>query len=81
MKVIHVVKRFGPVGGMERYVFKLCEALALQGIQVRVICERAYETLENVEIVELGETRPKPRWVSMLRFSHRVTRYLDKAQQ
>ena len=81
MKVIHVVKRFGPVGGMERYVFKLCEALASQGIKVRVICERGYETLENVEIVELGETRPKPRWVSMLRFSHRVTRYLDKLSQ
>lgn len=75
------MKRFGPVGGMERYVFKLCEALALQEIQVRIVCERAYETLENVEIVELGESRPKPRWVSMLRFSYRVTQYLDKLRQ
>ena len=81
MKVIHVVKRFGPVGGMERYVFKLCEALALQGIKVRVVCEKAYESLENVEVIELGETRPKPRWVSMLRFSHRVTQYLDQLEK
>ena len=81
MKVIHVVKRFGPVGGMERYVFKLCEALALQGVRVRVVCEKAHESLESVEIVELGETRPKPRWVSMLRFSRRVTQYLDRLSQ
>lgn len=81
MKVIHVVKRFGPVGGMERYVFKLCEALALQGVEVRVVCEKAHESLANVEVVELGETHPKPRWVSMLRFSYRTSQYLDELRQ
>ncbi|MGB0957561.1 MAG: glycosyltransferase, partial [Litorivicinus sp.] len=77
LKVVHVVKRFGPVGGMERYVWELVHALASQGVTVKVICEKLYrqpEDNDRIEVIELGETRPKPRWISMLRFSRRVTK-------
>ncbi len=73
---IHIVRRYGPVGGMERYVWELTHALAKQGQNVKIICERAYEQCDNnIDVIELGEVKPKPRWLSMLRFSKRVSQY------
>ena len=75
---IHVVRRYGPVGGMERYVWELTHALIKQGQKVRVICEQADKSADNaIEIIELGLITPKPRWVSMLRFSKRVSQYIS----
>ena len=79
MHVVHVVKRFGPVGGMERYVWELVHALADLDLTITVLCEKAHEQPDpKIQVIELGETRPKPRWISMLRFSGRVTRYAKK---
>lgn len=75
MHAIHVVKRFGPVGGMERYVWELTHALAALGTQITVVCEKAHQQPSTaITVIELGEIRAKPRWISMLRFSARVTR-------
>ena len=39
MRVVQIVRRFGPVGGMEKYVYELCLALDRLGCEVAVICE------------------------------------------
>ncbi|WP_075107951.1 glycosyltransferase family 4 protein [Neptuniibacter marinus] len=75
---IHIVRRYGPVGGMERYVWELTHALAKQGQSVKIICERAYEQCDNnIDVIELGEVKPKPRWLAMIKFSNRVSKYLN----
>ena len=52
---IHIVRRYGPVGGMERYVWELTHALAKQGQKVKIICERAYDTCDDkIDVIELG---------------------------
>ena len=39
MKILHVVRRYGPVGGMERYVWELTHELRKLGHEVEVLCE------------------------------------------
>ncbi|HXH72017.1 MAG TPA: glycosyltransferase family 4 protein [Mariprofundaceae bacterium] len=80
LHIIQIVRRFTPNGGMERYVWELCRELALAGHRVTVLCERQ-ETPEPagpIEIVTLGSIRPKPRWLSHLRFSRRVADWLQQ---
>lgn len=74
---LHIVRRYGTVGGMERYVWELTHALSQSGQRVTILCEQACCTSEtNIEIIELGSIKQKPRWVSMLRFSANVSTYL-----
>lgn len=75
---LHIVRRYGPVGGMERYVWELTHALAAQGHPVKILCEKAYEQPSaNIDIHTLPEVSPKPRWISMLRFSRNVSRWIS----
>ena len=77
MASLHVVRRYGPVGGMERYVWELTAALARAGHPVTVLCERLHAPAPaGIEVHELGEIAPRPRWLSLLRFSRRVARWL-----
>lgn len=77
LNIIQVVKRYGPVGGMERYVWELARELHKMGHQVTVLCERCYAEKPNgINVVELGETARRPRWLSQVRFSWRVTRWV-----
>ena len=77
LEVIHVVRRYGPVGGMERYVWELTRELQQLGHRVSVICERCHvEKPQGIAVYELGEIAPRPRWLSLLRFSRRVARFL-----
>jgi UDP-glucose:(heptosyl)LPS alpha-1,3-glucosyltransferase len=78
MKILHVVRRYGPVGGMERYVWETTRELAALGHQVEVVCERCHaEKLAGIAVYELGEIAPRPRWLSLLRFGRRVARWLE----
>lgn len=75
LRLLHVVRRYGPVGGMERYVWELTLQLQRLGYHVTVICERCHaEKPPSIEVHELGEVMPRPRWLSALRFSGRVAR-------
>lgn len=77
MKILHVVRRYGPVGGMERYVWEITLELAKLGHEVVVICERCHaEKPPGITVHELGEIAPKPRWLSLLRFGKRVENWL-----
>ena len=76
MQVVQIVKRFGPVGGMEEYVFQLSIELSKLGIEVIVLCEKSFfEDSSDIKVVELGETI-KPRWFSHYQFSKKVTWWL-----
>jgi len=78
MKIIFVVRRFGSVGGMERYVWELARELTARGHQLEVICERCYvEPPPGIAVYQLGEIAPRPRWLSLLRFSARVSDWLN----
>jgi UDP-glucose:(heptosyl)LPS alpha-1,3-glucosyltransferase len=79
---LHVVRRYGPVGGMERYVWELTRALAAAGHPVTVLCERNYAPAPaGVAVHELGEIARRPRWLALLRFSRRVARWLREHPQ
>ena len=78
MKILHIVRRYGPVGGLERYVWEVTHQLAALGHQVEVICERCHvEKPPSIAVHELGEIAPRPRWLSLLRFGKRVARWLE----
>lgn len=77
MNIVQIVKRYGPVGGMERYVWELARELHLAGHQVTVLCERCFaDKPAGINVVELGEMAKRPRWLSQVRFSSRVTRWV-----
>ena len=80
--LLHIVRRYGPVGGMERYVWELTGQLAAMGHQVDVLCERIHadSTPNGVRCTELGEATPKPRWLAQLRFSRRVSLWIANNQ-
>jgi len=83
MKVVQVVKRFGLCGGMEEYAFRLTEELSKMGIKVKVLCEvQVTETQDQIEVIKLGESRKKPRWLSHIQFSNKVSRWVkDHAEK
>ncbi len=77
MKLIHIVRRYGPVGGSERYVWETTHALAKLGHQVQVVCEVCKaEKPAGIEVHELGEMFYRPRWLYYWRFGQRVARWL-----
>ncbi len=77
MKILYVVRRFGPVGGMERYVWETVLALRDRGHELTVLCERCHvQRPAGMAVHELGEAMPRPRWLALLRFGARVQRWL-----
>jgi len=71
--VIHIVKRFGRVGGMEGYVWHLVHGLVECGLQVSVVCEQVCECPDDrIQIIEVEASPKKPRWRSMQTFRARV---------
>lgn len=78
MKIAYVVRRFGPVGGMERYVWETVLALRERGHELTVLCERCHgDAPAGITVVELGECFPRPRWLALLRFGRRVRHWLE----
>ena len=82
VKLLHIVRRYGPVGGMERYVWELTLSLRDIDIPVTVVCERCFgEKPMGIHVVELGETIKRPRWIAALIFSHRVSAWFKSNPQ
>ena len=78
MKILHVVRRYGPVGGMERYVWELTRELRKLDHEVEVLCEVCLaDKPHGITVHELGSIAPRPRWLSLLRFGRRAARWLD----
>lgn len=79
LQILFVVRRYGPVGGMERYVWEVTRELVALGHDVEVLCERCHaEKPARITVHELGEIAPKPRWLSLLRFGSRARRWLKR---
>ncbi|MBU0689955.1 MAG: glycosyltransferase family 4 protein [Gammaproteobacteria bacterium] len=79
LRILHVVRRYGPVGGMERYVWEVVRELATLGHHVEVLCERCHaEPPAGIVVYELGEIAKRPRWLSLLRFGARAENWLKK---
>jgi len=77
MKLIQVVRRYGPVGGMERYVWELTHELRNLGHEVLVLCETCLaDKSEGIIVHELGTVLPRPRWLALLRFGRNVANWL-----
>lgn len=80
LHILHVSRRYGPVGGMEGYVWHISGEMAAMGHQVEVLCESlmAPEPPEGVRVHQLGRIAAKPRWLSHMRFSRRAHRWLGE---
>ena len=72
--IIQVVRNWGPVGGMESYVWHLSHALALLNYRITVVCEKSHEarTTSNIAVIETGLLPAKPRWILYWRFANKV---------
>ena len=78
MKLIHVVRRYGPVGGMESYVWKVTQELRDLGHRVEVLCEVCPgEKPHGILVHELGTAAPRPRWRALLQFGNTVNNWLQ----
>lgn len=82
MKIIHVVRRYGPVGGMERYVWEVTRELRNLGHEILVICEVCMaDKPDGITVVELGTCAPRPRWLALMRFGKHVAKWLSEHPQ
>jgi UDP-glucose:(heptosyl)LPS alpha-1,3-glucosyltransferase len=59
---------------MESYVWHISHELAKKNCLVTVICEQSHKAPDhqNINIIELGQLRPKPRWLMYRRFAKKV---------
>jgi len=77
LNLLYIVRHYGPVGGMERYVWELTRALSGMGHHVSVLCENlATEQPEQIRVIELGEIKTQHRWLRLLLFSRRVSTWV-----
>jgi len=78
LHLVQIVRRYGAVGGMERYVWEMSREMAELGHHVTILCEQILTAPvpDNIKVVTLGCVAPKPRWLAHLRFSARVSTWL-----
>ncbi|MEO8330926.1 MAG: glycosyltransferase family 4 protein [Gallionella sp.] len=82
LTIIQIARRFGPVGGMERYAWEVSRELKALGHHVIVLCERCHaEKPTGMKVVELGEVAMRPRWLAQVRFARRVREWLRQNPQ
>lgn len=74
LHVVQLVRIWGPVGGMESYVWHLSHALAEHHCRITIVCEKvhAQPLAGNITVIEIGALPPKPRWVLYWRFANKV---------
>ncbi len=83
MNIIQLVRDYGPVGGMEGYVWNVTRAMAEMGHSVIVICNQNHcdENSENIEIYEFHGKLKKPRWLQAVLFSNRCSEKIDEIRK
>lgn len=71
--VVHIVRRYGRVGGMENYVWELTHALAELGVKVEIICEQLYDSPSKKMQIHLTKVNnSSSRWKGMMYFRDEV---------
>ena len=69
LRVLHIVRRFGCVGGMETYVWHLTHELAKLGVSVEILCQSVEDDVDpKIKCHRLPPSRIRPRWRAMSDF-------------
>ena len=69
LRVLHIVRRFGCVGGMETYVWHLTHELANLGLSVEVLCQSVEGDADpKITLHRLQPSPMKRRWKAMRDF-------------
>jgi UDP-glucose:(heptosyl)LPS alpha-1,3-glucosyltransferase len=79
LQIVQIVRNWGPVGGMEAYVWNLTNELAKKNCVITVICEKSHANnpSSNIQIIEIGQLKQKPRWLMYWRFANHVEKTLQ----
>lgn len=79
LEVVHIVRRYGLVGGMEAYVWELTHALVTIGVKVEVICERLCGIPSpDIRIHVVTPDQSSSRWKAMLGFRESVNHLINR---
>lgn len=80
MEIVKVVKRYGLCGGMEEYAYRLSHELHERGASVTVLTERELTKPKDpaVKIVRVQASPIKPRWLSHLLFSRKISEWIKR---
>jgi UDP-glucose:(heptosyl)LPS alpha-1,3-glucosyltransferase len=60
MRILYIVRPFGPLGGMERYVFETAREMVRRGHEVAALCRSVDEASVAASGVEVIQLEPKP---------------------
>lgn len=60
MRILYIVRTFGPVGGMERYIFETALEMVKRGHNVAALCRTADDDAVVDTGVEVIKLKPKP---------------------
>lgn len=79
LNIVQIVRNWGPVGGMESYVWHLSHELVKLECTVTIICEKVHQSANdsNIQVIEIGRIKQKPRWLLYWRFAKQVERILE----
>jgi UDP-glucose:(heptosyl)LPS alpha-1,3-glucosyltransferase len=78
LKILYIVRPFGPVGGMERYVFETARAMVQRGHQITALCRSVDEESiagSGVEVIKLQPKPAKRGWHDRYVFRDAVTEF------
>jgi UDP-glucose:(heptosyl)LPS alpha-1,3-glucosyltransferase len=81
LKLLFVVRTFGPAGGMERYVFETAREMAIRGHDVSVLCRAVHAQAAAQTTVKTVVLQPKPAkrgWEDRENFAEAVSGFLGK---
>lgn len=80
--ILHVVRRYGCVGGMEKYVWELTHHLVGFGLTVEVICETIHGSPdERIKVHRVQGVAQRRRWKAMYEFRDLVDQFVSKELQ
>lgn len=78
MKVLQVVRRFGPVGGMETYVWELSRELLKKGVEVEIICEQDFSSVPTgIPTHLMGPAIETRNWKALRAFKSKIEPLLN----
>ena len=77
--ILHVVRRYGCVGGMESYVWQLTHHLVGLGLNIEVICETLHGSPdERIRLHRVQRIIERRRWKAMYQFRDLVDQFVSK---
>ena len=78
LRILYIVRPFGPLGGMERYVFETAREMVRRGHEVAALCrsvDEASVAASGVEVIKLNPKPAKRGWHDRYVFRDAVTEF------